>query len=124
RVTRRGDVCNKIGTYLRALAARHHGVPFYVAVPSPTIDWAVDDGMAHIPIEERDGAELRRMTGVDAAGATSTVSLLPETTPVANPGFDVTPAEFVSGLITERGVIAANEAELTALFPESCAPAK
>ena len=110
RVTRHGDVCNKIGTYLKALAAHDNGVPFYAAVPSPTIDWQLDDALA-IPIEERDGSEVRRVAGRDAAAC-----LVEDTTAVANPGFDVTPARLVTGIITERGVAAPGD--LAAHFPE------
>ncbi len=122
RTTRSGDVCNKIGTYLKALAARDNGVPFYVALPSPTIDWAVRDGLAEIPIEERDGDEVRVVPGWDperdhAAG----VRICPADTPAANPAFDVTPARLVTGLITERGVCDASEAGLAGLFPERAA---
>ncbi|MCU0940506.1 MAG: S-methyl-5-thioribose-1-phosphate isomerase, partial [Burkholderiaceae bacterium] len=113
RVTARGDVCNKIGTYLKALAAHDNGVPFYAAVPSPTIDWSLDDPGA-IPIEDRDGAEVRCVHGLDAAGRPSTVALATPATPVANPGFDVTPARLVTGIITERGVAA--PAALRGLF--------
>jgi methylthioribose-1-phosphate isomerase len=110
RVTRHGDVCNKIGTYLKALAAHDNGVPFYAAVPSPTIDWQLDDALA-IPIEERDGSEVRRVAGRDAAA-----HLVADTTAVANPSFDVTPARLVTGIITERGVAAPGD--LTAQFPD------
>jgi methylthioribose-1-phosphate isomerase len=124
RTTARGDVCNKIGTYLKALAARAHGVPFYVGLPGPTIDFDVGDGLAEIPIEERQGAEVRRArgrlvaaTGGDEAGL-ATVELLPPSTPVFNPGFDVTPAALVTALITERGVCAATREALAALYPD------
>jgi methylthioribose-1-phosphate isomerase len=103
RTTAAGDVCNKIGTYLKALAARAHGVPFYVAAPGPSIDWTIEDGMA-IPIEERPAAELLRVAGRDGGGAPASVALAPDATPVANPAFDVTPAALVTGIITERGV--------------------
>jgi methylthioribose-1-phosphate isomerase len=118
RVTARGDVCNKIGTYLKALAAHDNGVPFYVALPSPTIDFTVSDGVAEIPIEERSAEEVARITGKTAQGEIKTVSILPEGTTVANYGFDVTPARLVTGLITERGVVAANREALAAAFPE------
>jgi methylthioribose-1-phosphate isomerase len=124
RTTARGDVCNKIGTYLKALAARAHGVPFYVGLPGPTIDFDVGDGLAEIPIEERQGAEVRRArgrlvaaTGSDEAGL-ATVELLPPSTPVFNPAFDVTPAALVTALITERGVCAATREALAALYPD------
>jgi methylthioribose-1-phosphate isomerase len=117
RVTRRGDVANKIGTYLKALAARANGVPFYAAVPTPTIDWEVDDALAGIPIEERSGDELRLVRGLDGAGRPATVAIAPATTAVANPAFDVTPAALVTGIITERGVFAATEDALLELMP-------
>jgi len=116
RVTRRGDVCNKIGTYLKALAADAAGVPFYAAVPSPTIDWTLEDGIRDIPIEERGGDEVRVVAGLDAGGAPAATRLLDAGAEVANPAFDVTPARLVTGLITERGVCAANAAALAALF--------
>ncbi|SDG70436.1 S-methyl-5-thioribose-1-phosphate isomerase [Roseospirillum parvum] len=119
RTTARGDVCNKIGTYLKALAAHDNGVPFYVALPGPTIDWTVDDGVAEIPIEERDPAEVTHITGALAEGPTATVRLTPAMSPAANPAFDVTPARLVSGLITERGVAEASRAGLAALYPEA-----
>jgi methylthioribose-1-phosphate isomerase len=118
RTTRRGDVCNKIGTYLKALAAHDNGVPFYVGLPYPTIDWTISDGVAGIPIEERSAREVSHMTGRTASGAMETVAVLPEGSRAANPGFDVTPARLVTGLITERGVSAASEAGLLALYPE------
>jgi methylthioribose-1-phosphate isomerase len=117
RTTANGDVCNKIGTYLKALAARDNGVPFYVALPSPTIDFTLASGAA-IPIEERAGAEVAAITGRTADGTIATVALLPEDSACANPAFDVTPARLVTGLITERGVVAAEAAALAALFPE------
>ena len=106
RVTANGDVCNKIGTYLKALAAHDNNVPFYVALPSPTIDFTVADGVAEIPIEERSADEVATMTGRTADGRIETVRIVPDGSPVANYGFDVTPARLVTGLITERGVIA------------------
>jgi len=118
RVTAHGDVCNKIGTYLKALAARDNGVPFYVALPSPTIDFSVRDGLAEIPIEQRDAAEVATMTGRTADGRTETVTIVPAGSAVANYGFDVTPARLVTGLITERGVIAASRQGLAGAFPE------
>jgi methylthioribose-1-phosphate isomerase len=117
RTTRRGDVCNKIGTYLKALAARDNGVPFYVGLPYPTIDWTIADG-ADIPIEERNAAEVSRIAGRTASGEVVTVDVLPEGSPAANPAFDVTPARLVTALITERGVCAASEAGLLSLYPE------
>jgi methylthioribose-1-phosphate isomerase len=119
RVTRRGDVCNKIGTYLKALAARDNGVPFYAAVPTPTIDWAIDDAMKEIPIEERPEDEVRRVRGLDAQGRHAEVSIASADTPVANPAFDVTPASLVTGIITEKGVVAASEAGLLGLSPRA-----
>ena len=118
RVTARGDVCNKIGTYLKALAAKDNGVPFYVALPSPTIDFTVSDGVAEIPIEQRGGEEQSTMTGRTADGRIETVRIVPEGSPVANYGFDVTPARLVTGLITERGILDATRAALKAAFPE------
>jgi methylthioribose-1-phosphate isomerase len=118
RVTARGDVCNKIGTYLKALAARDNNVPFYVALPSPTIDFSVDDGVAEIPIEERAGDEVATMTGQTADGRIETVRVVPRDSPVANYGFDVTPARLVTGLITERGVLPANADALMRAFPD------
>ncbi len=116
RVTRRGDVCNKIGTYLKALAARANDIPFYAAVPTPTIDWNVEDALADIPIEERSAEELRVVRGI-ANGRMTDVRILPESSPAANPAFDVTPAALVAGLITEKGVVRATESELLALWP-------
>jgi methylthioribose-1-phosphate isomerase len=124
RVAANGDVCNKIGTYLKALAAKDNGVPFYVALPSPTIDFSVKDGIAEIPIEERDGNEVAAVTGRTADGRIETVRVVPEGSPVKNYGFDVTPARLITGLITERGVIAPNAATLAKAFPERAAPAK
>src|SRR5436190_729200 len=118
RVTAQGDVCNKIGTYLKALAAKDNNVPFYVALPSPTIDFAVSDGVADIPIEQRGGEEQSTMTGRTADGRIETVQIVPDGSPVANYGFDVTPARLVTGLITERGVLKASREGLKAAFPE------
>jgi methylthioribose-1-phosphate isomerase len=118
RVTAQGDVCNKIGTYLKALAARDNGVPFYVALPSPTIDFTVSDGLSEIPIEQRGPEEVATMTGKTKDGRIETVQVVPDGSPVANYGFDVTPARLVTGLITERGVVAARRAALAAAFPE------
>lgn len=108
RVTSHGDVCNKIGTYLKALAAFDNQVPFYAAVPSPTIDWTMQDGVREIEIEERDGRELTWMTGMLATGELAEVNILPPNTQVANPAFDVTPARLVTGIITEHGVFTPN----------------
>ena len=118
RVTANGDVCNKIGTYLKALAAKDNGVPFYVALPSPTIDFTVSDGVAEIPIEERSGDEVTSMTGRTADGRIETVRVVPDGSAVANYGFDVTPARLVTGLITERGVVAPEREALAKAFPE------
>lgn len=108
RVTSAGDVCNKIGTYLKALAAFDNQVPFYAAVPSPTIDWTIQDGVQEIEIEERDGRELTWMSGTLATGELVEVNILPPNTKVANPAFDVTPARLVTGIITEHGVFTPN----------------
>ncbi|MEL6678067.1 MAG: S-methyl-5-thioribose-1-phosphate isomerase [Pseudomonadota bacterium] len=119
RTTARGDVCNKIGTYLKALAARDNGVPFYVALPSPTIDWTVADGLTEIPIEERAAREVTHVWGKGPAGDVHEVQITPDGAPAANPAFDVTPARLVTGLITERGVCAASAEGLAALFPKA-----
>ncbi len=103
RIAANGDVANKIGTYLKALAAREHGVPFYVAAPLSTIDFACADGL-RIPIEERAADELRHVYGVGHGGHSVSVTLLPAETPAANPAFDVTPASLVAGIITEHGI--------------------
>jgi methylthioribose-1-phosphate isomerase len=118
RTTARGDVANKIGTYLKALAAKDNGVPFYVALPSPTIDWTLEDGVRDIPIEQRDGREVTDLSGRLPNGEVVTVRVTPEGSPVANYGFDVTPARLVTALVTERGVCAASEQGLRSLFPE------
>jgi methylthioribose-1-phosphate isomerase len=123
RVTANGDVCNKIGTYLKALAAHDNGVPFYVALPSPTIDFTVDDGIREIPIEQRSAKEVSHMTGRTADGRIETVRIVPDGSPVANYGFDVTPARLVTGLITERGVLKPDRVALAAAFPERIAAA-
>jgi len=124
RVTANGDVCNKIGTYLKALAARDNNVPFYVALPSPTIDFTVADGVTEIPIEQRGADEVATMTGRTTDGRIETVRIAPEGSPVANYSFDVTPARLVTGLITERGVIAASRAALKGAFPERAGAAE
>ena len=121
RVTRTGDVANKIGTYLKALAAYDNKVPFWVAMPSSTIDWEVADGVAEIPIEERAASEVTTVTGRAPDGTIATVRVAPTGSPAANPAFDVTPARLVTGLITERGRCAASEAGLRSLFPERAA---
>ncbi len=118
RTTASGDVCNKIGTYLKALAARDNNVPFYVALPSPTIDWTVADGLKDVPIEERSGDEVSFVQGKGPDGRTIQVRISPEGSPAANPAFDVTPARLVTGLITERGVAEASRDGLRALFPD------
>ncbi|XWX04049.1 S-methyl-5-thioribose-1-phosphate isomerase [Aggregatilineales bacterium SYSU G02658] len=116
RVTVTGDVANKIGTYLKALAARDNHVPFYVALPSSTFDWQMRDGLREIPIEERDGAEVYALEGMDAMGRVASVRIFAEGSPVANYGFDVTPARLITGLITERGLCAPHEESIRALF--------
>ena len=118
RTTATGDVCNKIGTYLKALAAHDNGVPFYVALPSPSIDWTVRNGMREIPIEERSAREVTHLTGRLSDGSVATVALMPEGSPAANPAFDVTPARLITGLITERGIAEPSAAGLRRLFPE------
>jgi methylthioribose-1-phosphate isomerase len=128
RTTRTGDIANKIGTYLKALAAKDNGVPFYVALPSPSFDWDIADGVAGIPIEERGGDEVATIAGLpvgaDPGHETEIeVNLVAKGTPVANFAFDVTPARLVTGLITERGICPATEAGIRALFPEKAPPA-
>lgn len=118
RTTADGDVCNKIGTYLKALAAADNDVPFYVALPSPTIDWTVHDGLKEIPIEQRSADEVSLVWGKTAGGEIAQVRISPEATPAANPAFDVTPARLVTGLITERGIAKASREGLKAMFPE------
>ncbi len=118
RTTRDGDVANKIGTYLKALAAHDNNIPFYVALPSTTIDWTIRDGLKEIPIEERNQDEVKYMMGKAPDGKIESVLICPETTPASNYGFDVTPARLVNKLITERGVCDASEEGLTGLFPE------
>ncbi len=118
RTTAQGDVCNKIGTYLKALSARDNGVPFYVALPSPTIDWSVGDGLRDIPIEERGGDEVTRVWGKLDDGRVAQVQICPDGTPAGNPAFDVTPARLVTGLITERGLCAASGTALAQMFPD------
>jgi len=118
RTTRTGDVCNKIGTYLKALAAHDNGVPFYVALPGPTIDWTIADGVREVPIEERGGDEVIRMTGRTDAGALETVTITADGVVAANPAFDVTPARLITGLITERGVCDASESGLRTLYSD------
>ena len=118
RTTATGDVCNKIGTYLKALAAHDNGVPFYVALPHSTIDWTVRDGRAEIPIEQRDAAEVTRLRGRTVDGEVVEVLVTPDAAPAANYAFDVTPARLVTGLVTERGVCPASADGLLSLYPE------
>lgn len=118
RTARNGDVCNKIGTYLKALAARDNDVPFYVALPGPTIDWQMHDGVKGIPIEQRDGYEVTHVTGKARSGEVETVQITPDGVAACNYAFDVTPARLVTGLFTERGVCEASEAGLLGLYPE------
>ncbi len=117
RTTLNGDVANKIGTYLKALAAADNEIPFYVALPSTTIDWTLNDGLSEIPIEQRDGREVSFMDG-KFENEIREFQILPEKSPVANYGFDVTPARLVTGLITERGVCKASREGILSLFPE------
>jgi methylthioribose-1-phosphate isomerase len=117
RVTASGDVANKIGTYLKALAAHDNGVPFYVALPSSTIDWSIADG-ADIPIEERAAEEVLRVQGRLFDGTVASVAVTAEGTPARNPAFDVTPARLVTGFITERGICKASREGLLSLYPE------
>jgi len=118
RTARNGDVCNKIGTYLKALAAHDNDVPFYVALPGPTIDWQMKDGVRSIPIEQRDADEVTHVAGKNAAGEVGSVQITPDGVSACNYAFDVTPARLVSGLITERGVCDASETGLLSLYPE------
>lgn len=108
RTTANGDVCNKIGTYLKALAAQDNGVPFYVALPTPSIDWTINDGIAEIPIEQRAPGEVTHINGVTDSGRQARVRITPAASPARNDAFDVTPARLVTGLITERGVVEAS----------------
>jgi methylthioribose-1-phosphate isomerase len=121
RTTASGDVANKIGTYLKALAAHDNGVPFYAALPASTIDWTLDDGVREIPIEERAESEVTHMTGRAASGEIVTVQISAPGSAAANPAFDVTPARLVTGIITERGVAPASRDGLAALFPDQAA---
>jgi methylthioribose-1-phosphate isomerase len=118
RTTANGDVCNKIGTYLKALAAHDNAIPFYVGLPGPTIDWTVRDGVREIPIEERSARELTHIAGRGDDGRLVTVQVTPDGSPGANPAFDVTPARLVTALITERGICAASAEGLAGLYPE------
>lgn len=117
RVTRTGDAANKIGTYLKALAAKDNGIPFYVALPSSTFDWAISNGLEEIEIEERSATELTHITG-SCNGELKTIQVTPTGSPAKNYGFDVTPARLITGLITERGICAADEKDIFRLFPE------
>ena len=118
RTTATGDVCNKIGTYLKALAARDNDVPFYVAAPSSSIDWSLDDGLAQIPIEERAGREVSHVAGLAPGQRRVEVAILPDKSPVSNFAFDVTPAHLVTALVTECGVCEASREGLLTLFPK------
>jgi methylthioribose-1-phosphate isomerase len=117
RTTFTGDVANKIGTYLKALAARDNDIPFYVALPSSTFDWDIKNGIKEIPIEERDPDEIRYVRGLDR-GTIRNVLIPPKASPAANFAFDVTPARLVTGFITERGICKASEEDIRGLFPE------
>jgi methylthioribose-1-phosphate isomerase len=121
RTTRAGDVANKIGTYLKALAADDNNIPFYVALPSSTIDWEMRDGVKEIPIEERDEDEVKFIQGW-TDGKMQRVQLTPKDSPASNYGFDVTPARLITGLITEKGICPATEEGLLSLFPEKHTP--
>jgi len=118
RTTASADVCNKIGTYLKALAAYDNHIPFYVALPSPTIDWTIKDGLQDIPIEEREQQEVSNLWGKSQNGEIKQVQISPQATNCANPAFDVTPARYVTGLITERGLCKANPEALAGMFPD------
>jgi methylthioribose-1-phosphate isomerase len=118
RTTGSGDVCNKIGTYLKALAAQDNGVPFYVALPHSTIDWTLSDGVTEIPIEERDPREVTHISGLADDGSVTTIQVTPQGSAAANAAFDVTPARLITGLITERGVSQASAEGLRAMYPE------
>ena len=118
RTTATGDVANKIGTYAKALAAKDNQVPFYVALPASTIDWAIDDGVKGIPIEVRSEAEVTHMQGLDPAGVMTSVQLTPNGSPGFNPAFDVPPARLFTALITERGVVATSADGLQELYAD------
>ena len=118
RTTRSGDVCNKIGTYLKALAAHDNHVPFYVCAPSPSIDFSIDDGLKEIPIEQRSAREVSHIPGRTADGQLSEVDILPPGSPARNDAFDVTPARYVTGLVTEKGLVAAERDAISAMFSE------
>ena len=117
RTTFTGDVCNKIGTYLKALSAYDNKIPFYAALPSSTIDWDIEDGK-NIPIEERNNEEVSMIRGKNKIGIIEEIQIVPDNTTVKNYAFDVTPSKFVTGIITERGVCAASKASIANLFPE------
>jgi methylthioribose-1-phosphate isomerase len=117
RTTAAGDVCNKVGTYLKALAAKDNAVPFYAALPVSTIDWSIHAGSA-VPIEERSAEEVTHISGRSSSGRMETVRLVPDRSPALNLAFDVTPARLVTGLITERGVCSASRAGLQRLYPD------
>lgn len=121
RTTATGDVANKIGTYLKALAAADNGIPFYAALPSSTIDWALHDGVSEIPIEQRAAREVTHVGGLTDGGRVLELQVVAPGSPVENPAFDVTPARLVTGIITERGLAAASRAGLSTLFPEHAA---
>jgi methylthioribose-1-phosphate isomerase len=118
RTTASGDVCNKIGTYLKALAARDNDIPFYVGLPGPSIDWTMGDGIAEVPIEERDPREVTTMRGLSPSGEWVSIQLTAHACPAANFAFDVTPARLITGLITERGVCPATPAGLRSMYPQ------
>ncbi|MFA7384018.1 MAG: S-methyl-5-thioribose-1-phosphate isomerase [Desulfurivibrionaceae bacterium] len=118
RTTRCGDVANKIGTYLKALAAHDNGIPFYVALPSSTFDWTICDGLTEIPIEQRSGREITHIRGLSETAELTTIAIAPPDTATLNYGFDVTPARLITGLISERGVMQANEEDILRLYPE------
>jgi methylthioribose-1-phosphate isomerase len=115
RTTSTGDVCNKIGTYLKALAAKDNKVPFYVALPTPTIDWTVQDGVNEVPIEQRSSEEVTHMSGLDEAGTVRRIRLTPTDSPARNDAFDVTPGWLVTALITEVGIVPATSAGLASI---------
>jgi methylthioribose-1-phosphate isomerase len=117
RVTRSGDAANKIGTYLKALAAFDNQIPFYIALPSSSIDWSIRDGLTEIPIEERDPSEVKYVSGL-SGNEIKNVLVTPGDSPAANFGFDITPGRLITGFITERGVCKPSEAALLSLFPE------
>jgi methylthioribose-1-phosphate isomerase len=119
RVTRRGDAANKIGTYLKAVAAKENGIPFYVALPSSTFDFEMEDGLAEIPIEERDPDEVRFTGGKTRDGVFGAVQICPDGAPARNWGFDVTPARYIRSLITERGICGASGQGILGLYPEA-----